>query len=356
MPIIAIGRELRRLSLDNDNLKLYYIGPKDKAAIVSLSQENFKTYAIVSGKIRRYFSFDNILDMAVKIPFGFLQSFFLLLVIRPKVVFSKGGSGSAIVCFCAKLLGFPIFLHESDSVPGLSNRIAYKWAKKIFISFPKTEYFDLSKAILVGNPIKKELLDGDDTSAKELFQITSLKPVLLFLGGSQGAESINDFILVILNDLLKKYEIIYASGKKNYNKMKMESELILSDELEKYYHLYESLGEVELKQAYKIADLVISRAGAGSIFEIAAAGKASILVPLPSAASNHQSKNAYQYAQNGAALIMEQENLTPNFFIGKINYLLSQPAELKRMREAALQFSKPLAAKAIAREILEFLG
>ena len=114
----------------------------------------------------------------------------------------------------------------------------------------------------------------------------------------------------------------------------------------------ESLNEIELKHAYSAADLIVSRAGSSSIFEIAALGKPSILIPLSSAANDHQSKNAYEYAKNGAAAIIEQENLTPNFFIEKIRSLLSHP---EAMQQAALEFARPLAARAIAREILEFL-
>lgn len=367
MPIITIARELRRLydsgsfatgdprpSRDKSDLAFYYIGSKDDFGVVLL-QENVKIYHIVSGKIRRYFAFENIIDILFKIPFGFLQSFFLLLFIRPYLVFSKGGTGSVLVTFSARILRIPVFLHESDITPGLSNRITSKWAKKVFVSFEKTAYFDPLKTMLVGNPIKKELLKGDNQSAKEMLAITFEKLVLLFFGGSQGAETINEFVLLILNDILKDYEIIHICGKKNYRKTQLESRAIISKDLEQYYHLYASLSEVELKHAYKACDLIISRAGSGSIFEIAALGKPSILIPLPSSAGDHQLKNAYQYAQTGAAIIIEQDDLTPNFFMGKIQYLLSQPEKINAMKDAALTFSKPLAAEAIAGEILEYL-
>lgn len=355
IPIIAISREIRRLHNNND-LELHYMGPKNELSLLLLAQENLKAHTIVTGKVRRYFSFENITDVLFKMPFGFLQSLFFLLLIRPKLVFSKGGSGSTVACFCAKIFGIPIFIHESDSFPGLSNQMSSKWAKKVFISFPRTEYFDLSKAILVGNPIKKEITEGNVDSAKEIFNLTLEKPVVLFLGGSQGAQALNDFILIILNDLLKDYEVIHLCGSKNYKNVNLEAQVILNKDLEKYYHLWEFLDEVQLKHALSAANIIISRAGSGSIFEIAACGKPSILIPLPGAAGDHQSKNAYQYAKTGAALVLEQENLTPNFFVGKINYLLSNPEKMESMKEAALAFSKPLAAKAIAREILEYVN
>src|SRR3989344_2310472 len=276
MPVIAVSREIRRLH-PKSNLEIHYIGPKDELSLLLLAQENIKTHNIVSGKIRRYFAFENITDI-------------------------------------------------------------------------------LSKTILVGNPIKKELTEGNKEDAREIFNLTLEKPVVLFLGGSQGAQPLNDFVLTILNDLLQDFETIHLCGSKNYKNVKMESRVILDKESEKYYHLWEFLDEVQLKHAYKAADIIISRAGAGSIFEIAACGKPSILVPLPESASNHQSKNAYQYSSTGAAVLIEQGNLTHNFFVGKINYLLSNPEKMENMKQAALQFAKPLAAKAVAREILEYLN
>ncbi len=347
MPIIAIGRELK----GKDGIKLYYLGPKDEQGGFLLAQENFKIHSILSGKIRRYFSFWNITDVLFGIPIGFLQGFFWILVIRPNLVFSKGGSGSLVVCWAARIFRISVFLHESDSVPGLSNKIVSKWAKKVFVSFSfeKTEGFENS--ILVGNPTRKELLNGSIEEAKKIFNLTLEKPVILIMGGSQGAMAINEFIMVILNNLLEKYEIIHVAGLKNYKKIKLESEVVFGQDLEKYYHLYPTLNEVELKNAYAAADLVISRAGSGSIFEIAAVGKPSILIPLPSAAGNHQSKNAYQYAESGAAIVLEQDNLSPNLFLGEVESAFSKK---EKMEKAALNFSKPNAAELITKEILNF--
>ena len=272
-----------------------------------------------------------------------------------------------VVCMGARILRIPVFLHESDSVAGLSNKKVSKFAKKVFISFEKTEGFDSAKTpvleqsslqgktILVGNPIKKELLNGNNEEARKIFNVSFEKPMLLFSGGSQGAEAINDFITIVLNDLLKNYEVLHVTGAKNYKKTQAESQIILNKALEKYYHVYPSLDEIELKNAYKVADFVIARAGSGTIFEIAACGKPSILIPLPSSASGHQLKNAYQYSKTGAALVIEQKNLTPNFFWGELNYLLSQPEVLQRMKDSALQFARPMAAEHIAREIIEYV-
>jgi len=353
-PIVAIVREMRRIYPKND-LELFYSGPKDDLALSYLSYEDFKIKTIISGKIRRYLAWQNIIDILFKIPFGVLQSFFMLLSINPDLVVSKGGSGSIAVTYSARLLRIPVFLHESDIVPGLSNQTTAKWAKKIFTSFSKTEYFDQKKVTLIGNPIRKEILEGDKEKAGELFNLTFSKPVILIMGGSQGAEAINDFVLLVINELLKDYEVIHITGRENLKEEIAEAQVVEEKDLDRYYHPVGFLDEGKIKHAYKVADLVISRSGAGSIFEIAACGKPSILVPLPSAAANHQSKNAYAYAETGSALVFEQENLTPNFFMNNLKLLFLHPEKLKQMSDAALSFSKPLAARAIAREILEFL-
>lgn len=352
-PLVAISREIRRIYPKND-LELYYVGPKDELGLIYLSQEDFIIKTIISGKVRRYFSLENIVDICFKIPFGVLQSIFLLSKIKPDLVFSKGGSGSISVTLSARILKIPVFIHESDVVPGLSNQQTSKWAEKIFTSFPKTEYFNPDKVIVVGNPVRSEVLNGDEKIAGELFDLTFTKPVFLIIGGSQGAEAMNDFILRILNTILKDYELIHVCGKDNLGQVQAEAQVVMDKSLEKYYHPVGFLDEEKIKHAYKVADIIISRSGSGSIFEIAAVGKPSILVPLPTAAANHQAENAYVYSETGAAIVLEQDNLTPNFFMEKIELLFLHPERIEEMKNAALAFAKPLAARAVAREILEF--
>lgn len=353
-PLVAVIREIRKFYPEKD-LELFYIGPKEEElGSILISQEDVQVRKISSGKIRRYFSFQNVIDVLFKIPLGFLQSFFHIIKIKPKLVFSKGGSGSLQVVFCAKLLRIPIFIHESDVYPGKSNQIASRWAKRIFIAFPKTEYFDLSKAVVVGNPIRSEILDGSKETAKEIFNLIFDKPLFLFLGGSQGAEFINDFVLRILNSLLEKFEVIHACGEGNINQVRAESQVMINKDLEKYYHLYSFLDEEKLKHAYRAAKFAISRSGSGSIFELAAVGLPSALVPLPGSAGEHQAKNAYAYADTGACIVLEQQNLTPSFFMEEIDHLFAEPGKLENMGEEAIRFSKPDAAKVVARNILEY--
>ncbi len=357
-PIIAVCREIRRIYPEK-NLKFLYLGPKDEFGSDFLSQEGIKVKTIMAGKIRRYWGvggfFLNLIDIFFKIPLGIIQAFLFIFFSAPDLIFSKGGYGSIPTVISGWFLGVPIFLHESDITPGLANRFLSRFALEIFVSFHRTEYFSPKKMILVGNPIRREILEGSKKEAKELFKLNGEKPLILILGGSQGAQRINDVISVILPEILKDFELIHQAGTKNFKAAKKEIEVIVPEGFKKYYHLFPFLKEEELKQAYQTCDLIVGRAGSGTIFEISALGKPSILIPIPEAAQNHQVKNAYSFAQNEASLIIEEINFTPHFFLERIKYLFSHPSQLEKMGKRAKEFSKPRAAKIIAEYIVEYL-
>jgi len=370
-PIIAVARELTNIYLQKtqlasgnskkENLELFYLGPKSEIgpeAEMLLKQEGIKIKYILAGKLRRYFGievvFQNIIDI-FKTPIGILQSFSFLFWKAPDLIFSKGGYGSFPVVFSGKLLGIPIFLHESDIEPGLANKKIGKYASIIFISFPNTGFFPAKKMVLSGNPIRRELLEGSIDDAKKLFQLTSSKPVILIIGGSQGAQKINDLVLNILPKLLENFEIIHQTGSKNFKEVESGADVMINKDLKKYYHPFPFLEEKNLKHALAVCDLIVSRAGSGSIFEIAALEKPSILIPLSGSAQNHQIKNAYAYAENRAAIVMEEISLTPHFFLQTIKNILENQKEMENIKKAAKNFSKPDAAKKIANYIMDYL-
>ena len=356
-PIIAIAREIKK-SYPYGGFEFFYIGPKDKFAESLLSKEGIEVKTILAGKIRRYFSFQNIIDILFKLPIGVIQAFYHIFVISPDLIFSKGGYGSLPAVISGWLLLVPIFLHESDVSPGLANKIAGKLAIEIFTSFPveKTGYFPAKKMICLGNPLRASILECSKNEAKKIFRLTGEKPIILVLGGSQGSQRINDRLLTILNQALESFEIIHQTGEANFEQVRKEVSFIVRKDLIKYYHLVPFLNEREIACAYSVADLVISRAGAGTIFEIAAAGKPSILIPLPESAQNHQVKNAYVFAESGAALVIEEANFKPHFILERIKYLFSQPQKLKEMSQGAKEFSRPQAARIIANYIVEYLS
>ncbi len=353
-PILAICREIKRIYSKSD-LKLYYIGPKNKYELGLLAQEGVKVKKILTGKLRRYFSLKNFFDI-FKVPLGTLQALFWLFFLAPNLIFSKGGYGSIPTAFAAKILAIPIFLHESDVVPGLASKIESKWALEIFISFPKTEFFPKDKRIWVGNPIRREILDGSKEKAKDTFNLQGGKSLILILGGSQGAQIINETILEILPELTENFEIIHQTGEKNFKRVKAEGEAVLfKKDLKKYYHPSPFLDESSLREALAVSDLIISRAGSGSIFEIAAVQKPVILIPLENAAQDHQSKNAYQFKERGGGEVIGQKNLRPHFLLEKLKHLFFRTDILKEMARNSGDFARPKAAKIIASYIIEYL-
>ncbi len=358
LPIIAVARELKR-SYPGKDIELYYMGPEDKFGDILLSQEGIKPFTVEAGKLRRYkgFSafFQNLRDIFFVAPLGILKSFKILFFLSPDLIFSKGGYGAIPATVAGKLLRIPIFLHESDIIPGKANLTAQKFALEIFTSFPFTQHFSPKKILLVGNPIRTRLLSGSREEAIQLFQLVGDKPILLVMGGSQGAQRINDMLLFILEEALSQFEIIHQTGKANFQIVEQEAKVVVSETNLPYYHPVPFLNENEIRHAYAAAEFIVSRAGSGSIFEIAALGKPSMLIPLPESAQNHQVENAYAYANTGAAIVLEEANMKPHFFLERVNSIIFDPMETQRMREAAFRFAKPDAARIIADYLLAYL-
>ena len=338
----------------------YYLGP-DSFAKENLS--GIKAKFIIAGKIHRYFSLALPIEI-IKTIIGIIQSLWQLFFWMPDVIFSKGGYGSFPVVLTGWIYRIPIILHDSDSVPGLANKITARFAKKIILSFPNSaQYFKKKyqsasggKIIVIGNPIRKELLQGDKEQGRGLFKIQTNKPVILIIGGSQGAQKINENVVNCLPRLLEIAEIIHICGEKNFKNVEADTRGSIRGLNAESYHLYPFLKAEDLKHAYALADLIINRAGAGSIFEIAALGKPSILIPITNSAQDHQRKNAYEFkGGDEKCVIIEQENLTPNMFLETIDNLLKNPQKLQEMGVKAKSFYNLSTAELIRDEILKLI-
>ena len=357
-PIVAVARALRKKY--GDSVKLSYLGPKDNFCKVVLAKEHIKVRTIMAGKMRRYANpaaiVQNVIDLLIKIPLGFLQSLFLLLFINPDAVFSKGGYGSFPVALAAWILRIPIFLQESDVVAGMAVKKTVRYASVIFTSFPETEGFLNRRTVPLGNPVRAQIMDGSKEEAAKALGLKGGRPLILIVGGSQGAQRINDKILDALAELLQSYEIIHIAGPRNIDQVSKESKIMAKPEALEYYHPLGFAGEKVMADVYAAADLIVSRAGSGSIFEIAAMKKPGILIPLPEAAQNHQVKNAYAYARTGAALVMEEGNFTRHLFLEKINDLFATPESTAAMAEAAAQFARPVAGETIADHVAKYVS
>ncbi|MBU3901234.1 undecaprenyldiphospho-muramoylpentapeptide beta-N-acetylglucosaminyltransferase [Patescibacteria group bacterium] len=355
-PILAVVQEIKNLINANifqipagagTSVEFMFIGPKTVGEEM-LSIEGIAHKIIMAGKLRRYASLQNIFDIG-KIPGGLVQALWHLFWFMPNVIFSKGGYGALPVVLAAWLYRIPVIIHESDSVPGLANKFCAFFSRRVAIAFDEAaKYFPKQKTALIGNPVRSSLLGGDKETSRQLFGLSLTKPVLLILGGSQGAQAINDLVLTSLLLIAPRCEIIHQCGPANAELAKQ----MLGDRAPSDYHLFPFLDNEQMRQALAAADLVVARAGAGTIAEIAALGKPSILIPLPNAAADHQLKNATEFANFGGTIIMEEMNLTPHLFRSEIFSLLDKPDLLKKMGENAKKFSRPDAAQKLAQEIL----
>lgn len=366
--MLAVVQELKALAGQKKiELELYYLGVPENYVYL-LENGGISVLKTVSAKMRRYFDLRNFIDIP-KFFIAVIQAFWKVFWLMPDVLFSKGGTGSLPVAIACRFYKIPIIIHESDSVAGLSNLIAGKYAKRIGTSFASARDSFLNnfkkerdrqkineRIALVGNPIRKFLVDPvsiNSETAKKNLGLDPQKPLLLVVGGSQGAMRINDFFLETAPELLSSgYQVFHQTGIKNFEQFNKELNFILKNDAEKQFYQTISYFDENIKDAYIAADLVVSRAGSGSIFEIAAMGKASILIPLSDSAYNHQIQNAFEYSKTGAAVMIEESNLKPGIFMSQLKKLFSSQEALKVMAENAKKFVKIDSAKIIAEEII----
>lgn len=351
-PVLAVKRQLEKRIKVDEPMDFWFIGGnlvlRDK-----LEEENIKVKGVVAPKWRRYVSVDNLIDL-FKAPINFFQTVFWVWLYMPDLIFCKGGPGALGVVLIGWLYKIPIIVHESDSEPGLTNKMSSFLAKRVITSFEEAnKFFSESKTQCLGNPIRKGLIKGSREKAKEIFDLTGERKVLLFMGGSQGSKQINELLVNILHKYIQEYEIIHIAGEEKFRNIQLLTKGLLTEDQKKYYHLYSSLDEEKLGHAYAAADFIVSRAGSGVIFEIAAAQKPSIIIPLSGSAQEHQSKNAYYFSRTGAATVIEGDNIGEDFILGRLNQIMEKEKKLQEMREACGKFAKTDAAKNIIDVIIE---
>lgn len=353
-PLIAIAEELNRIADEEKiiGLKLYYAA--DALTDRELFEQQFiKFIPVTAGKMRVYFSLRNIWDM-VKMGFGTLRAIFTIFTLYPDVVISKGGYVSFPVLFAARLLRIPVIIHESDTVPGRVNIWSGKFAKKVALSFPEAaSYFDQKKVAVTGQPVRKSIVQAAKEGADQFFELDPSIPTIGIFAGSQGAKVINEAILQILPELIKKYQVIHQTGDKNFEDVKSDVGVILGDDVRRTrYKPFPFLNDVQTKMFGGAVDIVVGRSGS-SLFEIAAWGKPSILIPYALAHGDHQRKNAYHYARTGACVVIEESNLTPSVLMNEIDTIVGNKERYDAMAHHAKAFYTPDAAREIAIEAMK---
>ena len=286
-----------------------YIGSKkgiEKEMIEKIS--DVKYYAISSGKLRRYFSWENFVD-PFKVLKGIFDSYRILRKERPDFVFSKGGFVSVPVCIAAKLLKIPTALHESDLTPGLANKINIRFCNHIFTTFEDTlKYLPKEKASLIGAIVRDDIYKGKKEQGYQFLGFDSSKPTILVMGGSLGAKVLNDYIFNNISQLTEKYQVVHLVGKGLVNK-----ELNTPG-----YRQFEFLSE-QLFDIFSITDFTISRAGSNSIYEYLALNIPSILVPLGiNQSRGDQIENAKFFEKNNFSKVVAEEELS-NFTVSDLD-------------------------------------
>jgi UDP-N-acetylglucosamine--N-acetylmuramyl-(pentapeptide) pyrophosphoryl-undecaprenol N-acetylglucosamine transferase len=354
-PIIAIVEKVNEI-IDHENIvgaKLYYISddPYDKEV---LFENGLIFEKVTSGKIRRYFSFKNFTDL-FKTFFGSINALYKLFSIYPDVVFGKGGYASFPVILAARILRIPVIIHESDSSPGKVNKWAGGFAKNIALSFKEAaEYFPNKNVAWTGHPIRSQIADpAPRKEALEFFKFESSLPTVLIIGGSQGAELINNTVLDALPRLIQNYQVVHQTGVNNHQNVSGRAEVVLSGNPNKLrYVSMPFLNPLQLRMASGVANVVVSRAGS-ALFEIASWGIPSLLVPITNTNMDHQRKNAFNYARSGACSVIEEANMTANIFYSEIERIVSSEEISRDMSLHAKAFNKKDAAMKIARVIVD---
>jgi UDP-N-acetylglucosamine--N-acetylmuramyl-(pentapeptide) pyrophosphoryl-undecaprenol N-acetylglucosamine transferase len=330
-PSIAVMQQLKKIKSD---VQCHFVCLPSKMEMNYLKQ-NDCVYSTVDSP-RLSFSF------LWKFPRAYKQASALLSELEPDVIFSKGGHISIPVCLAARKRKIPIVLHESDAVSGRANRIVAKWAEKICTGFPMEEAND--KYIHTGNPIRQEVTQGKKKEGLRITGFSGDRPVLLVVGGSQGAEALNHVITHHIHKLLKICDVIHITGTGKRG-----------SSAEDHRYFQREFVHEELPHLYAIADLALSRAGANILSELAANGIPTIIVPLRKVGHDHQQKNAEAAVAMGGCILLDQRSLEHNLGL-KVKRCLLEKNVAQSMSKAARNLASPEASLQIAKILSKFLA
>lgn len=335
-PLLAVAEVLRQRRSKTD---LLYIGSESGPERALVARAGIPFVAIKTGKLRRYWSWQNFVDI-FRTCLGIAQSLSIIKSYRPDVITSAGGFVCVPPALAAWALRVPIHIHQQDVQPGLANKIISPFASRITVTFAETErHFPAGKTILTGNPFRREILQGDPARARKMFNLEENVPTLLATGGGTGAANLNHLVASAAPRLVEHCQIVHLCGK---------GKLVSNVGAQKRYIQMEFVTD-EMKDLLAAADLVISRAGLSTLTELAAVGKPSILVPMP---DSHQKHNAQLFAAIGAAVVVEEKQITPEALAALVSTLLGDGLRLAQMGLKARTVARLDAAERIADEII----
>lgn len=363
-PALAVIQTLKEIAAgQNLYLEFLYLGGKRGLEKEIVGAQNIPFVGIETGKLRRYLSVENFVDQ-LRLPVGFFQSLRAIKKFRPDVVFSTGGYVAVPPVLAARVLRVPILIHEQTVQIGLANKITSRFATRIALSFEsaKSELAPAlrSRVLVTGNPVRAQIFGGDVNQAKVLFgfdEADDALPTIYITGGSQGARIINRAVEEILAPLLHQCRVIHQCGRQpegdeqDFDRLQAASTL-LAPELKRRYFLTRFVGE-EINHVFALCDLVVGRAGAGTVAELCALGKPALYVPLVPTGGDEQTRNAQTIEKIGGAKILRQNELSGETLLETVRVLIAGRARLEEMGEAAKTLAKPESAQALAQAVLK---
>ncbi|MGH2613778.1 MAG: undecaprenyldiphospho-muramoylpentapeptide beta-N-acetylglucosaminyltransferase [Thermomicrobiales bacterium] len=356
LPALAVIEELRRRQ---SLAAVLWIGSHEGVEVQAAADAGIQFVAIPTGKLRRYLSLRNLTD-AARVPLGVVAAHRALRSFKPDVVLSTGGFVSVSTVLAARGIA-PVLTHEQTAVLGLATRINARFADVLAVSHAQTESVarGIHRHVMVtGNPVRGELASGDRRRGLSFLDFDDTLPVTYVTGGARGASPINQRIAAMIPQFLESTQIVHQTGPASANADAAELTRrrdSLPEHLRRRYRLFEFVGE-ELPDIYAAADLVVARAGAGTIAELAFIGKPAILIPLPGTGGDEQTVNARVLGDIGAALVIPQHEASPERLHEELKSLLGDPGRRASMARAARTAARPEAASRLADALIALAG
>ncbi len=343
-------------ALQQHGVECAWIGSRTGIEARRVPAAGLPYHAIPTGKLRRYWNWQNLTDLLLHVPSGVVRARGLLARLNPNLLFATGGFVSLPAVVAARGLGIPIVVHEQTSSSGLANRLAGRVAQKIALTFPQSgPEFPRHKVVVTGNPLRPELLGGLREAGLARLGLDPTLAVIYVTGGAQGSQRINRSVGAILKPLLNICQVIHQCGDNSETgdrRWLEEQAKGLPSELRLRYRLLPYVAD-ELRDVYAVASLVVGRAGAGTVNECCQLGLPALYIPLPGTRGDEQTANARLVQATGGAVVFPQVALTPEGLLESVRGLLADPPGLKAMGERARSLAVPDAAERIVRLILE---
>lgn len=354
-PALAVATQLR----DSYQAEILYLGSDDGLETSLVPTAGFRLAVIKAGKLQRYVSWKTLTGVA-RVPVGMAQAIGIVRDFRPDVAFTSGGYVAVPAGLAARLNGVPLLMHQQDVPPNLSNRLLAPLATRISVAFAASRaYFPAHKTLHLGNPVRQAILDVRAVApeqARTQLGLSAALPLLLVTGGSQGARSLNQAVCRALPELLPHCQVLQISGTKLLEETRTLAEATmvgLDEAMQQRYHLVPYM-DAEMPNALQAATLVVCRAGAATMSELAVLGKPSILVPLPPAiGSSPQEANAEMFGKLHAAEVIRNDVLKPEILVERVISIIDVSSIQQQMSTAVQQLAKADATQAIAATVAQ---